>query len=83
MNPKPFVRDGEPIVFPAGTELAEDHETWAMYINHSLSMSWVGYKTQGGTRIVALGGIRSAAIDQGRIDRFIRQRQATGCQECP
>ena len=83
MMPKPFIPDGEPILFPMGTEVAEDNGTWALYINHQLALSWVGYRTPGGTRIVPLGGVRKASLDQSRIDRFVRQRQATGCQECP
>lgn len=82
MMVKSFVPDGEAIIFPAGTEMTQDNGTWAMYINHSLGMSWVGYRTPRGTRIVPLGGIRAAGIDQSRIDAFIKQRQATGCQDC-
>ena len=81
-HPPPFVPEGQPIIFPPGTEISQDNRTWALYTNAGLALSWVGYRTPGGTRIVPLGGVRTASLDLGRIDRFVSQRQDAGCQSC-
>lgn len=81
-SPPPFVPDGQPLIFPTGTEIGEDNGTWALYVNRRLALSWVGYRTPGGTRILPLGGVRTASLDLGRIDQFVSQRQDTGCQSC-
>lgn len=80
-SPPPFVPDGQPLIFPVGTEM-QDNGTWALYTNDSLALSWVGYKTPSGTRIVPLGGVRAVSLDMSRIDNFVRQRQDAGCQDC-
>lgn len=80
--PPRFVPTGSPIAFPAGTALAHDATTWALYVNHTLNRSWVGYATPKGTRIVALGGVRRVTVDMDRIGSFVAQRQVAGCSTC-
>ncbi len=80
--PPRFVRAGDLIQFPPGTIMSEDRSTWALYVNPGLRRSWIGYATPAGTRIVPMGGVKSVGIDMGKIDAFVKQRQAAGCGGC-
>lgn len=81
--PPPFVPAGQMINFPAGTVLAHDATTWALYVNTRLNKSWVGYATPKGTRIVARAGVKRVHnVDFEQISRFVRQKQVAGCGAC-
>lgn len=80
--PLRFVPRGIPIMFPPGTTMSHDAATWALYVNHKLNKSWVGYATPAGTRIVPIGGVRRVSVDMDGIDRYVAQRQAAGCSAC-
>jgi len=83
INPPPYVPQGQDIVFPPGTAMSYDGGTWGLYVNKSLSRSWVAYRlAKGGSKIVPMGGVRHVKMDMSRIDAYVKQRQIDTCFDC-
>ena len=80
---KQFIPGNAPLVFPAGTKVAHNSATWAMYTNLGMNTTWIGYVVPGGTQIMRLPGIKSRGNpDFAGIQSFVEQRQAMACGEC-
>lgn len=78
-----FIPGDAALVFPQGTTVAYNCQTWAMYINRALNTTWIGYAVPGGTQLTQLPGIRNSfSTDFRGIEKFVKQRQATACGQC-
>ncbi len=78
-----FIPGDTPLVFPQGTTVSHKARTWAMYVNHALNQTWIGYAVPGGTRLMKMPGIRTRlSLDFGNIEMFVKQKQATACGAC-
>jgi len=74
--------DGD-LVFPEGTTVEHLEDSWGMYCNKRLNVTWIGYKVKGGTAIIRLSGVRNKlSRDFQGISAYVKQMSATACGEC-